>query len=416
MLPVAVVLAGLGCAVLARRWAPTAERLSPAATTILAVLGAVVAGLVAMELLPDPWRPWLTVTVAVLAGGGLVVAGAAVNHRYIDRLRDRSSDTPGVVERVEDWSERHHVGLGRTNLLAVAVRSVGRAADVRVTGLAAEMTYYALISLVPLLTALGASLGFLERVVGQESVARIEDTLVDAVSTVFAEQVAADVLAPLIEGLLREERTGVAVGSVLVALWLASRMFRAVIRALDDAYRVPERRNVLGQYVLGIALALGAVLTLVAVLALVVIGPLLGDGREIADRFGLGTVFEVAWSVARWPMLAAVTATYLTILYRYGPNVHTTWQRCLPGAVAGTVGLVLVAFAFSAYLHVAGPDAPGVENAPSEAVTGAAQAIGLVLAGVVWLWLSSIVILAGGVLNAELAEEREGRQAPRTGR
>ncbi len=263
------------------------------------------------------------------------------------------------------------------------------------------------------MTALGASLGFLERILGTSAVTRIEETVVDAVSTVFAEQVAQDVLAPLVEGLLREERTGVAVGSLLVALWLASRMFRAAIRALDDAYRVPERRSLVGQYVLGIALALGAVLTLIVVLAMVVVGPLLGDAREIAERFGLDSAFEVTWSVARWPALAAVTATYLIALYRYGPNVRTVWHRSLPGAVVGTLGLVLVAAGFSLYLRVAGPGTPGGENVQGAAVTAAAQTIGLVLAGVVWLWVSSIVILAGGVLNAELARELDGEHEPR---
>lgn len=414
MLPAAIVLLGLGVAVLARRWPPVHERLSPAATTILAVLGASVVGLGLVEAVGPAWEAWVSVPASVVAAAALVVVGAAVNTRVLVPVRTRTSGGPSVPERVEAWAERHHVGPRRLNVLAVVVRLWRRATEVRITGLAAEMTYYGLISLVPLLTALGASLGFLERFVGTEAVASIEDSLVDAVSTVFAEQVAADVIAPLISGLLREERAGIALGSVLLALWLASRMFRAAIRALDDAYQVPERRGFLGQYALGIALALGAVVTLVVILAMVVVGPLLGDGQEIADRFGLGAVFQVAWSVARWPALAVVTTTYLTVLYRYGPNVRTTWQQCLPGAVVGTVGVVLVAVGFSLYLQVAGPSAPGAENVRDAAVTAAAQAIGLVLAGVVWLWLSSIVLLAGGVLNAELARERDEQPAPRT--
>lgn len=413
MLPVAVLVTGLACAVLGRRWPPTRDHLSPAATTILAVVGAAVAGLAVMDLVGPPWRPWLTIPAAALTAAALTAVGAVVNRRLVDRVRERTGDAPSVQERVEDWARSHHVGPRRVNLLAIAVASWRRATEVRVTGLAAEMTYYGLISLVPLVTALGASLGFLERILGTSAVTRIEETVVDAVSTVFAEQVAQDVLAPLVEGLLREERTGVAVGSLLVALWLASRMFRAAIRALDDAYRVPERRSLVGQYVLGIALALGAVLTLIVVLAMVVVGPLLGDAREIAERFGLDSAFEVTWSVARWPALAAVTTTYLTVLYRYGPNVRTVWHRSLPGAVVGTLGLVLVAAGFSLYLQVAGPGTPGGENVQGAAVTAAAQAIGLVLAGVVWLWVSSIVILAGGVLNAELARELDGEHEPR---
>src|SRR5699024_4119773 len=109
------------------------------------------------------------------------------------------------------------------------------------------------------------------------------------------------------------------------------------------------------------------------------------------------------------------SATYLTILYRYGPNVRTTWRHCLPGAVAGTIGLVLVAGGFAVYFALAGPTAPGTGTMEGAAVTAAAQTIGLVLAGVVWLWLSSIVTLSGGVVNAELAREHGDRQPPRAG-
>lgn len=408
MLPVAVLLVGLGGAVLARRVDAVRARLSTAATTILSLLGAALAGL---PLLAGGGGWWVLVPAAA-GTAALVALGAVVNARLLAPLRERLGNGPTLADRVEGWAERHPLGPRRTNVLAVVVRSWRRAVEVRVTGLAAEMTYYGLISLVPLLTALGASLGFLERLVGADAVTRIEGSLVDAVSTVFAEQVAADVLAPLIEGLLREERTGIAVGSVLIALWLASRMFRAGIRALDDAYRVPERRGLVAQYALGIALALGAVVTLLVILALVVVGPLLGDGQEIADRLGLGGLFEVGWSVLRWPALAAVTTTFLTLVYRFGPNITTTWRRCLPGAAVGTVGLVLVSAGFSAYLRVAGPNAPGGENVQGAAVAAAAQTIGLVLAGVVWLWLSSIVLLTGGVVNAELAQRTGGGGVP----
>ncbi|MEE6280806.1 YihY/virulence factor BrkB family protein [Georgenia sunbinii] len=402
MLVVGVVIIGVCAAILLRRWAPTRDGLSTASSTILAVGGAVVVGSVVMASLTDPWRPWATLLAATVAAVGLPLGGAWVNRHAIDRLRGRRrSSGPGIVARLENWAESRPAGWAG-GPVAVVVRSWHRATAVRVTGLAAEMTYYGLISLVPLLTALGSSLGYLGRIVGAEQVDRIEEVLVDAVSQVFAEQVAADVLAPLIEGLLRQQRAGFAIGSVLIALWLASRMFRAAIRALDDAYRVPERRSLVGQYVLGLALAVGAVVTLVVILTLVVVGPLLGDGQELAARLGLGAVFEFAWSVLRWPTVGVVTGAYLTLLYRYGPNVSTTWVRCLPGAVLGTLGLVLVAAGFSVYLSLAGLSAPDVGGMQTAAVTGAAQAIGMVLAGVLWLWLSSIALLLGGVLNAEL--------------
>ncbi|OMQ16389.1 hypothetical protein A7K94_0202905 [Modestobacter sp. VKM Ac-2676] len=325
----------------------------------------------------------------------------------------------GLAGRVDRFAARHPARVGRYSLSLLLVRGLRRTSDVRITGLAAEMTYYALISLLPLATALGAALGFLGRFIGPDQVRDIEAAVVNGLSSVFDSQVTGDVLAPLVEGLLREERAGVAVSSIAVALWLAGRMFRAAIRALDDAYRVPERRGLVAQSLLGVALSLGAVLTLVALLSMVVVGPLLGGGQWLAEGLGGGPAFEVLWAVARWPAVVMVCGLFLATLYRYGPNVDNTWRDCLPGALFGTGALLLVAVGFQLYLDVAGPTAPEVVGA-DEAVAAAAQMISAVLAAVLWLWLSSIVILTGGVVNAELARMRgeasaAGEPAARTG-
>jgi membrane protein len=318
----------------------------------------------------------------------------------------RAAVAPDRFERLEGLAARRGWGVGPYNVPLLVVRAWRRVVDVRVTGLAAEMTYYALISLIPLATALGAALGFAERFLGPDRVEEIEGAVVTALSTVFAEQVTTDVLEPLVRGLLREERTGVAVGGVLIALWLASRMFRAAIRALDDTYSVPERRGLVTQWALGLGLALGAVLALVVLLTVVVVGPLLGGGRRLAEELGQTQTAEGLWEVLRWPTVALVCAAFLAVLYRYGPNVRNTWRDCLPGAVVGTVALIAVAVGFRTYLATVGIGGPDVGE-PGEAVAVAAQVIGAILAGVLWLWLSSIVILTGGVLNAELSRMRD---------
>ncbi|HLS24359.1 MAG TPA: YihY/virulence factor BrkB family protein [Beutenbergiaceae bacterium] len=405
MLFVAVVLSGFAVAAATRRWSPLRRWISPAATTLLALIGAFPVGLSLMEVTSGAWRPILTLGGALVSAAALVHLGAAVNHYVLDPVRTRRaerSQDQDLLARVEERLEDRDKPDRRISLISLTFRAIRRIQEVRVTGLAAEMTYYGLISLVPLALALGSSLGYLERILGAAQVERIETTLVDAVATIFASDVTDDVLVPLIEGLLDQERTGVAIGSVLVALWLASRMFRAAIRALDDAYAVPERRSFLGLQVLGLALAGGAVLTLIVLVSMVVIGPLLGGGQQIAEQFGLGGFFEVAWAVLRWPAVAAVTTAYLTILYRFGPNIDTTWTRCLPGAVLGTVLLIGISLGFGQYLAYTGTSVLEGETVQDTAVQAAAQTVGLVLAGVLWMWLSSIALLSGGVLNAEL--------------
>ncbi|WP_087509948.1 YihY/virulence factor BrkB family protein [Cellulomonas iranensis] len=411
MLLVAVAaLAVLGAAA-CRRASAAASALAVATTTLVALTAGLAAWGAVAAATAERAPAWLVlVAVAVVAPAAVLGVAHAVPHV---RARLPARDPRTALDRVEAWAHRHPVRVGRLDVLPFVVRCVRRVVDVRITGLAAEMTYFALISAVPLVTALGASLGYLERLTDPGRVAQVEDAVVGAVSHVLADDVAQEALVPLVRGLLREERTGFAIGSVLLTLWLASRMFRAAIRALDDAYTVPERRGVVAQVVLGLALALGGLVTLVTVLVLVVVGPLLGGGDEIAQRLGLGDAFGTVWALARWPVVVLVAGAYLTLLYRYGPNLPrgTTWRRAVPGALVGTVGLVLVAAAFAVYLQVAGPSGPDVDG--GRLVQVAAQVLGALLAAVLWLWVSAIVILTGGVVNAELDRRAARRPAAR---
>src|SRR5690606_4773274 len=193
-----------------------------------------------------------------------------------------------LIDRLERRAARQPRRIRGRNPAAVALHVVRRFVDVRVTGLAAEMTYYTLLSLVPLTTALGAGLGALEGLVGAERVTEIEEALVDGVEALLSEELSADVAAPLVRELLREQRTGVAIGGLLVALWLAGRVFRAAIRALDDAYEVEERRTLLQQWGLSLAFLLGGIVVGILSLAMFVIGPLLGGGRRVAEWAGFG--------------------------------------------------------------------------------------------------------------------------------
>lgn len=408
---VTVVIVGLVMAVVARRIPWVSHRLSAASSTLLTWAVAI---LTAVFL-----EAWSAGALRAVAAAGIAIAGALVAvvvgawvsehvaHPLMARAR-RRREGPGFKEHLLAFADRHPLRIAGVNAFAVVLRSSFRIGEVRVTGLAAEMSYYGLISLVSLATALGASLGYLRPVLGDEVVDQIRESVVQALTTVFAEQVAVDVLAPLVDGLLEEQRTSFAIGSLLVTLYLASRVFRAAVRALDDAYRVSDRRGIVSQYALGLVFSLGLIVTVVAVLLLVVIGPLLGGGSEIASWFGLGDGFKTAWQVLRWPVVIVILGAFLTLLYRYAPNVDNVWTQCLPGAVVGTLGVLLVSSGFTLYMRFAVPETMGTSADDSEVVQAAAQMLGLVLAGVLWLWLSSIAILVGGVVDAELDAQRSG--------
>jgi membrane protein len=315
-----------------------------------------------------------------------------------------------MKQRVLAWARRNPMHVRGISVTELLLRVVQRFLAVRVMGLSAEMTYFALLSLFPLIGAIGASLGFVERLWGADSAAAAEAAVLAALSAVFSPEVTGDVVAPLVEGLLREERAGFALGSFLFSLFFASRIFRSAIDTLDTAYRVDERRGTVQLWSLGLVFAIGAVVLATTLLVMVVVGPLLGGGRALALRLGLGEAFEILWALARWPVIFAIATSFLAMLYRFGPNARNTWRGSLPGAVFGMTMLVLLSFGFRIYIEATGIQSPVITDA-DDAVLLALQMFGALMAALFWLWLSGMAILAGGVVNAEIAELR-GRPAP----
>lgn len=379
----------------------------PASTSLMALAALLV--VLALTEEDQGLQRVIVAGIGTLAVGVLLIAAAGlVADAVLAPLKKRieAREAPTIRDRLVARADASPVRIGRWNPAALVVRSALRAGDVRMTGLAAEMSYYALISLVPIATALGSSLGFLRRLLGDEEVEQIRGSIVEALASVFAEQVARDIMEPLVDGLLDEGRATVAVGALAITLFLASRVFRAVVRALDDAYRVESRRNLAAQFGLSLVFTIGAVVAVLTLTMLMVVGPLVGGGEALAQAFGLDEAFQVAWDVLRWPTAVVLLMGYLTLLYRYAPNVETIWRQCLPGAVLGTLGLLLVSAGFALYVRLFAPNPVDTDSAGDLVVQGAAQMLSLVLAGVLWLWLASIVVVLGGIVNAEIDDER----------
>jgi membrane protein len=323
--------------------------------------------------------------------------------------------TERILKRVDDWAQKQSARVAGVNPWVVAVRTVRSSQADRVTGLAAEMAFFALLSLLPAVVALGAGLSLLERVLDPEAVAAGRAAAVDALGAIFTPQVRADVIEPLVDGLLEGERGGLALSGIVVALYLASRVFTATIRALDAAYNVEERRGAFRQRVMAVGFALGAVVVVALTLILAVVGPLFGTGQEIAGAFGLGGAFAALWQLMRWPVLLLIGVGFFAAVYRFGPNVDNRWRDCLPGAVLGMGLWLAVSAGFRLYLGTVG--APGAQFAPTdEAVALLGQVVGAVVAAVLWTFLSSISLLVGGELNSEVAAARGKVGSGRGGR
>ncbi|MDP8987017.1 MAG: YihY/virulence factor BrkB family protein, partial [Actinomycetota bacterium] len=194
-------------------------------------------------------------------------------------------------------------------------------------------------------------------------------------------------------------RPGLLTLGTLGALFAAARGFVGVIRALDEAYDLEERRTWFAIVPSAVALALVSVLVAVVMLATLVLGPLLGGGQEVADAVGLGDAFAFFWELLRAPFAFVVLILWATTLYRVAPDHHTAWRRHLPGAVLAATLWLLVSLGFRLYLRLA---------AGGNEVFGV---LGGTLILLVWLYALGVGLILGGELNAVLLRRRRRRKA-----
>jgi YihY family inner membrane protein len=228
---------------------------------------------------------------------------------------------------------------------------------------AAAVAYYAQVSLVPL-----GVLGFV--VVATVAGDRLALTAVEAVG---------DSLSPTGERLLRDAVTGGAgraeasVGGLAVFVWGTLRLFRALETAFASVYPT-EKSTVRGWRDAAVA-ATGVPVAL----ATVAVG-------GVAFRY---VGIEIP-SAARAVVLAAVLAVVLLPAYRVLPTVSIPLREAVPGTALAAGGLVVLRQGFAVYLAVAG----------GATLYGA---LGAVVVVVTWLYLASLLLVAGAVVNVVLA-------------
>jgi membrane protein len=288
------------------------------------------------------------------------------------------------------------------------VVSVGKAAHThRTTGHAAEMAFFAVLTLVPSTIAVGSALGLSKGLLGESAVVEAEDAAVGAVSTLMGPELADSVIAPFVHAQLVHASSGVAIGGLLIAWYLSGRLFESTGHALDAAYGVTTGRRTVVSRLLALAFALVSVVLVATTIQMMVVGPLGSEDAGVAKWLGLGEAYTVVWSIVRWPLGLAIVVGFLACLYRFAPNVRGhSWRDCVPGAVLGAALWILagVAFRLTAPLGLRASEGIAHDD-PTVIIIG--QSVNAVVSTVVWAYLASIAILIGGEFNAARRAKRD---------
>jgi membrane protein len=321
----------------------------------------------------------------------------------IDHLGGEAVAAP--ADRVLAWAARRPERVFGYNPWQLGTHVLRTVLRHRVTGPAAEMSFFAMLTLVPLTVAVGAALGQIQRFVGPEKIARGQDAAISLVRVVISPRLTDGVVDPFVRAQLSQQKGGAALGGLLLTWWLAGRLFAATSRALDTAYEERHRRLSVNQRLIALGFAFGSVVVVVLTLGILVDAPFLDEHRTVAEQFGVSQALVTAWYLARWPVVLFVLAAFLLCLYRFAPSVRHAWRHLVPGAVLGVLLWILAAVAFRIYLALGSGATTGVVvNDAKVVIIG--QAVGAVVATVLWTYFSSVAILVGNELNAELARMR----------
>lgn len=181
--------------------------------------------------------------------------------------------------------------------------------------------------------------------------------------------------------------------SVFLAVLSARSASRALIDALNRAYRVREQRRPLHKLLITIAMAASTLLGIMVMFAVVVALP------AVFALFGFGDYGIVRW--LRWPALMGVIFCALVVLYRFAPSPRTLGanRHLWPGALFATLLLVVMSWALSVWVD-------RIANYNLWYGT-----FGSIVVVMLWFYLSTIALVLGGFVNAEL-ERHSGAPEP----
>ncbi|MGC1358040.1 MAG: YihY/virulence factor BrkB family protein [Xanthobacteraceae bacterium] len=301
----------------------------------------------------------------------------------------RSSEEPREIE----LKRAHENGRGRhaTHPLQIPWRgwkdilwrTYAEMQSDRLLSIAGGVAFFILLAIFPAITALVSAYGL------YFDASTITNNL-----SLLADIVPANVLSIVHEQAQRiaanSGRTlslGIVVG-ILVSLWSAMSGVKAMIDALNVIYEQQEGRNFFKLSLVALVFTLGGFAALLLAIAGVIVLPL------VLAPIGLGSAAGTLTRFGRWPALLLVLLIGLAVLYRYGPYRRAArWQWVSVGSVFAAVTWIIASYLFSWYL---------ASFANYNATYGS---LGAVVGLMMWLWISTIVVLLGAELNAEIEHQ-----------
>ncbi|MDZ5661863.1 YihY/virulence factor BrkB family protein [Nocardioides sp. zg-1308] len=270
------------------------------------------------------------------------------------------------------WSE---------HLWRIIVTSVGSCLRHRVTGLAAEAAFFAVLSVPPLVFALAGAIGFVSDRFTDTQIEDVSNAVLEISRQALTDRAVDRIIEPTINEVLTGGRYDVISIGFILALWSGSRALNVFVDTITIMHGLGGHRGIVATRALSFVLYVLAMVTGAVSLPLVVAGPSLVD-RLLPPRLDvLNNLY--------WPVVLLVCICFLATLYHVSVPVRTNWSFNLPGATFALFCWIAGSYVLRWVLTVTA--------AESRSIYGPLAAP---IAVLLWLYLLALAVLIGAAVNA----------------
>jgi membrane protein len=175
--------------------------------------------------------------------------------------------------------------------------------------------------------------------------------------------------------------------SLAISLWSANGGIKAMFEGLNAVYEENEKRSFIKLNAISLALTLAAVAFVIASLLTITVVP------KLLSFLDLPGISEIV-NYARWPVLLVVASLMIAVVYRFGPSrKQPQWRWISPGSIFAAVTWIAASLLFSWY------------TAHFGSYNKTYGSLGAAVGFMTWIWISTMFILIGAKINAELEHQ-----------
>jgi membrane protein len=267
-------------------------------------------------------------------------------------------------------------------------KTFAKTIETRLLGLAAEIAFNAMLSLFPAILALLTAIGLFA-----ESLRNTFIQLATELSKIVPQEAWILIRDFATHEIANSKNSSLFSLSFVLTLWAASGAISTAMTALDRIQQLhPKKmRSFWHAKLISLGLTIGTILLLVVASFLVFISDLLLGIVVKGNAYFLFLLH--IWQFLLWPLALGTVATAFAFVYRYGPSKWKANTPIIPGAILAAILWAIVSALFRLYVGNFGN---------YNKVYGA---VGAVIVLMLWLWMSSFVLLLGQQLNVTVGED-----------